>query len=391
MKILLLNSYGIEVGGTETSIKELKVELEKKGHTVKLLTCDYSNGKILFADYVFSYHESNFILKLLFRLFNPYSYNALKTILKQYNPDIVHLHRMDLLSPSVLFLLKKYPTILTIHGPEDFIRSILIWFMPFTFFKNDTISVKNLTIIGRLHYYFHYYIQYYIYRLGLKNVDYFISPSKYFTKLLDSNIKPIVTVPNGIKLFKPKVKNKLDYNLLFLGRLDKFKGVEHLILALPQILKQFPKTILNIVGEGNYKKSLVKISKEQHVEDSVNFIPWRRTEEINKNYESADIVVMPSVWPESFGKVGVEAMSVGRPVIASRVGGIPEWLDDKKTGFLVEPGKSDKIAEKVLLLFSDNKLRLEMSREAGIHAKQFSIEHHTENILRTYTNLLKTK
>jgi glycosyltransferase involved in cell wall biosynthesis len=391
MKILFLNSYGIKVGGTETTIKELKTELQRKGHEVRILTSDFTNGKKLFADYTFKNVESNFVLKLFYRLFNPYSYIKLKQILTEYNPDIVHLHRMDLLSPSVLFLLKKTPAVLTIHGPEDFIKSLIVWFMPYTFFKEGkTVSVKNLTVTGKLHYFFHTIIQLPIYRLGLRNINLFISPSQYFSKLLDKNIQPVITVPNGIKLLDTKEKSIDGYNLLFLGRLDKFKGIEYIIFAMPQIIKHFPNTKLSIVGEGNYKVDLSKKVKQLDLEKKVRFVPWLRTDKIHTSYESADIVLMPSIWPESFGKVGVEAMSVGRPVIASRVGGIPEWLQDTKTGFLVEPGNSEKIAEKVILLFTDRKLLRRMGKEASIKAQLFSIEKHTSNILKVYNKLLNT-
>lgn len=388
MKILFLNSYGIAVGGTETSLIEIKAELEKSGHTVRVFTSDVSGNKNLFSDYVYKYPKSGFIMKILFRLFNIYAYIKLKKVLKLYQPDIVHLHRMDLLSPSVLFALKNYPTVLTIHGPEDFIKNLLIWFMPYTFFKNGTISEKNLTLKGKFHYYFHSILQYPIYKYALKNVNLFISPSKHFSKLLDVNIKPVKTVQNGIKLLQAKKRNKLNYRLLYLGRLDKFKGIEFAIFAMPIILKEYPKTILTIVGEGNYKNQLIKYVKKLKLEKNVQFIPWQKTETINKNYENANIILMPSIWPESFGKVGVEAMSVGRPVIASHVGGIPEWLIDGKTGYLVEPGNPYILADKVIKLFRDTNLLLQMSLDACNHAKLFSVKQQSQKIEQIYKTLI---
>ena len=101
------------------------------------------------------------------------------------------------------------------------------------------------------------------------------------------------------------------------------------------------------------------------------------------------IIIVPSIYGEPFGLVGVEAFSVGRPVIASRVGGIPEWLDDGKTGFLVDPGNPEQISEKVIKLFSDKKLLEEMGKNAHKKAEQFSIDKHTKKIEKIYLDVIK--
>lgn len=97
---------------------------------------------------------------------------------------------------------------------------------------------------------------------------------------------------------------------------------------------------------------------------------------------------MPSIWPESFGKVGPEAMSVGRPIIGSKVGGIPDWLIDENTGYLVEPKNSQQITEKVLKLFSNKNLREEMGKNARKKAEEFSIEKQIDAIENIYNKLL---
>ena len=82
-------------------------------------------------------------------------------------------------------------------------------------------------------------------------------------------------------------------------------------------------------------------------------------------------------------------MSVGRPVIASNVGGIPEWLEDRKTGCLVDPKNEKQIAEKVIELLSNRKQMEKMSVMAWKKVKQFSIEKHVDEIERLYQNLIE--
>jgi len=101
------------------------------------------------------------------------------------------------------------------------------------------------------------------------------------------------------------------------------------------------------------------------------------------------VVVIPSIYPETFCLVGVEAMSVGRAVIGTNIGAIPEWLEDGRTGFLVEPKNSKDIANKIIKLFENQKLLKIMEKRAYIKSTQFSIEEHVKNLERLYEKILK--
>ena len=100
-------------------------------------------------------------------------------------------------------------------------------------------------------------------------------------------------------------------------------------------------------------------------------------------------MVLPSVWPEAFGKVGIEVMSVGRPVIGTDVGGISEWLVDGKTGRLVPPRDSKAIAVTVNAIFSDHTIFQEMSINARKQAERFSIEAHAQAVVEVYSSLIR--
>jgi len=388
MKIIQVISLGYEIGGAELIVKRLKEILIFRGHEVIVLSSDLRGDKKHFSDVEFKGINPSNPAKLLFHLFNPYSYFKFRSLIREFKPDIVHIHTMSELSPSILFLLRQTPTIMTIHGPEEFTKSMIIWFLPPSDFKKGDYNLKNLNFAGKAHYFYYIYIQRYIYKLGFKNVDLFITPSKYIMRAVKKDLCPIKTLHNGIDLFKYcNIKNT--YQLLFVGRFGKVKGIEFIISALPKILNKFPNAKLNIVGEGKYKNNLIKIVKMLKLDKSVKFIGWIEHNKLTSYYKNSSIFVMPSICPEAFGLVGIEAMSVGRPVIASNVGGIAEWLDDGETGYLVNPGNSEQIAEKVIKLFSDRKLMEQMGKNARKKAEQFSIEKHANEIEKIYMKVIE--
>jgi glycosyltransferase involved in cell wall biosynthesis len=118
-------------------------------------------------------------------------------------------------------------------------------------------------------------------------------------------------------------------------------------------------------------------------------VGWVDHSEIDAYYEKASIVIIPSVWPENFPTVCNEAMSVGRPVIGTRIGGIPEIIDDGVNGYLVEPQSPQQIAEKVLQLFLDKELLITLGRNARQKAETFSVEKYVENLETVYTETIR--
>ena len=393
MKVLEIISTGYAAGGAETYLIKISPYLVDKGYNLKTLASDLGADKHHFNEYVFKSIPSS-PLKLLFFLFNPHSFFALKRILKEYNPDIVHLHTMNQVTPSVLFLLKNYPTVMTLHGPEPFVRELLIWFMHPSWLKPNLHGKKNLNILGNFAYFYFNSVQKIFYRFGLKNVDIFIAPSKYIEDVAKAEMfSQIIHIPYFIEPLKFQEwlrfqELKHNHNLLFVGRLEKFKGVEFLIKAIPAVIKAFPQTTLTVIGDGPHKNDLIDLTKTLHLEDSIQFKGWIDNKELGTYYGKASIVVTPSTVPEAFGLVILEAMSVGRPVIATNIGAIPEIIDDGVNGYLVEPNNSEQIAEKALKLFSEEILLAEFGRNARKKAEEFSIEKHLDNLEKVYTELM---
>jgi glycosyltransferase involved in cell wall biosynthesis len=361
--------FGWELGGGETYTLDLKECLEKQGHTVKIFASNNSPEKVHFTDYEFVDFKSRF-LKILFSFFNYRSYFTIKKALKDFKPDIIHIQSLDIsVTSSVISAIKDVPVIISIHS-YDLLKPLK-------------------KIVPSLLYRLYWYFKWYFNSFFLKQIQLFIIPHKYFMNLIEKeNFKPNILIYYGKKLFKySKLQHKR--NLLFYGRLAKEKGVSYLIQSMPEIINNFPDVNLTIVGAGPQKKELEYLINKLNISANVVFTGRITNEKLQKLRVQSDIILVPSTYDEPFGLVGVEAMSVGRPVIASRVGGIPEWLDDGKTGFLVDPGNSEQIAEKVIKLFSDKKLLEEMGKNAHKKAEQFSIDKHTKKIEKIYLEVIK--
>jgi glycosyltransferase involved in cell wall biosynthesis len=132
--------------------------------------------------------------------------------------------------------------------------------------------------------------------------------------------------------------------ILFVGRLVREKGVDLFFDALSQLQGDWTCTV---IGEGN---ASVKVREHAHargLDGRVTFAGWLNGAALAEAFDDASVVVVPSRWPEPFGIVGIEAMAHARPVVAFRVGGIPEWMDDGVTGHLVEPGDVRALSQRL--------------------------------------------
>jgi glycosyltransferase involved in cell wall biosynthesis len=134
------------------------------------------------------------------------------------------------------------------------------------------------------------------------------------------------------------------------ARLHRQKGVVNLLRAAPEILKDFPEVIITVVGDGPQKNSLRREARRLGLEGRLLFLGER--EDAASIMALFDIFVLPSLW-EGLPFVLVEAAALGKPIVATAVDGVPEILEDKKTGLLVRPGDTSALAAAVIELLKD--------------------------------------
>lgn len=162
-------------------------------------------------------------------------------------------------------------------------------------------------------------------------------------------------------------------NIVTVGRLCPPKGIHFLLEAMGRIIMDFPQAMLYIVGDdiiaeyGDYPQELQKIISRYNLGPHVRFTGWR--EDVLEIVSLMDLLVHPSL-AEGFGRAALEAFALGKAVVASRVGGLREFIQDGENGFLVTPGDVPALAEKIVSLIKDPELRKAVGRAA--RAKVFS-------------------
>jgi glycosyltransferase involved in cell wall biosynthesis len=158
----------------------------------------------------------------------------------------------------------------------------------------------------------------------------------------------------------------LEDRILFVGRLSASKGLGPLLRALRRV-----DATLDVCGDGWWEPAAKKLARRLGVLDRVRFLGWLGPSEMDAAYQRAAVVAVPSLWPEPFGMVGIEAMARGRAVVASRTGGIPEWLVDGETGLLTPPGDVAQLASALDLLLDKPDLRARMGAAGARRVRRY--------------------
>merc|ERR1712000_37713 len=161
-------------------------------------------------------------------------------------------------------------------------------------------------------------------------------------------------------------------DLLMVSSLHPGKWHMDALRAMPHILIKYPDACLRIVGEGDalYKAELEQYIKNNGLANNVMFLGY--LDNPVTLMANSDIFLMCSR-NEAFGRVTIEAMTAGCPVIGANSGGTSEILDENKYGLLYEPGDSESLAERVVNLLSDNELRLSVSSAGEVRGGEFSV------------------
>jgi len=164
------------------------------------------------------------------------------------------------------------------------------------------------------------------------------------------------------------------------------KGIDCLLEAAKQVLLKSKNTLFLIVGAGKEMSFLKKLSQDLGITDHVIFLGFR--DDMESILSSTDIFVCPSIWKEAFGLVIAEAMGCAKPVIASKVGGIPELVEDGITGILVPPGDSEKLAVAINQLIQNKDLRIILGKAGRKRAeKYFHLEGMVQRTINLYGSL----
>jgi glycosyltransferase involved in cell wall biosynthesis len=319
-------------------------------------------------------------------------------MLKNTKIDIAHAHNIyGRLTTSVLDVLhdNNIPIVMTLHDYKLICPA-------YTLLSQSNIcedceghlyymAIKNRchkeSLIASTIYAFESYFNK-IFKKYEKNVRFFISPSQFLKRKFIQFGWPgdqLVYVPNFIETSNFDVDYTPGKYFVYLGRLSSEKGISTLIEAFRRI--KFNKLGLVVVGEGPLKQHLTTLAAG---DSRIRFTGYLSGKTLKEETRNALAVVVPSECYENAPLSILEAFAFGKPVIGSRIGGIPEMIDDGVSGYLFEPGSVDDLREKLdQVLSMPTKRVIEMGKAARKKVeKQYGANLHYEMLMSVYHRTL---
>ena len=389
MKVLLVNDYGTPTGGAELIMLSLRQQLRKLGHDARLFASSARPlNKASKADYECLGTTSKF--RTLLQSANPWAFHRFSQVLSKFNPDVVHVRIfLTQLSPTILPLLINIPTIYHVAwyrsicplGTKRLSNGEMCQdSVGVTCYKNKCLPVHDWLPIT---------FQMKLWKDWQHAFNLIVANSHFVKKQLAiQGVNATEVVWNGIPL-RPMCQNLSPYpTVVFAGRLVVEKGVDILLKAFREVIKQIPEAKLLIAGEGSEKNNLLGLVSKLELQDSVTFLGHLSRNEMELAFKGAWAQVVPSQWQEPFGIVAAEAMMRGTPVIASNLGGLTEIIQDNKTGLLFKHDNIQELTGLIIKILSDQNLAINMGKAAHkVALDNFSEESFAKKFLELYRRI----
>lgn len=371
MKIALVAPYDFAYpGGVAHHIANLDLHFTKAGHDVRIIApasslIDTFGDRFIAIGKPRPIPTSGSIARVTISLtIAP----KVKEMLEKEKFDIIHLHEplIPTLCTSVLRF-SKTANVGTFHATDS--RPSYRWSQPFfKFFLKKWFRKLD----GRI-------------AVSRPAMEY---ANKHFRGEYD-------IIPNGIDVehFRPEVEPIGELcdgrpNILFVGRLEKRKGVQYLLQAYQQVKREIPDCRLVITGPGTRLRNKYENEIERSGLKGVIFTGKVSYSDLPRYYKSADVFCAPAIGWESFGIVLLEAMAVGKPIVASSISGYASLMEHDAEGVLVPPKDPRRLAEALISLLKDNKLRQDMGARGRLKAERFCWKHVAQQVLDYYEKAL---
>lgn len=404
MKILSINKYFYPRGGSENSFFSRNEALRRHGHTVIEFSMKHPwNCKSDYEDFFIS--EIDYVSKKVgdkihsaFSLL--YSFKArrkLEELIRKTRPDIANLHNIyHQFSPSIFHTLKenKIPIILTLHDYKVVCGCYSLFCngriceackqgRHYNCFLNKCVKgSRTRSFVNTLEMYLHHKMLH-IYDL----VDVFISPSSF---LIDK-IKEMGFKGRAVHLFncvdvekyQPQYSWK-DDSIVYFGRLSAEKGLGTLIRAM----ESFPDVTLKIIGEGPLRTELESLTKKLGLRN-IEFLGYKTGDYLNNEIINSMFLVLPSEWYENNPRSVIEGFALGKPTIGARIGGIPELVQNEKTGLTFEPRNVEDLKSKICRMLRNKDMIIEMGKNGRKFVEEgLNYDRHYEKFIRICNELL---
>jgi glycosyltransferase involved in cell wall biosynthesis len=400
MKILHVTANYSDRGGAERYVLDICAALEQENHEVVVLSSVRQDGLSVPNSKAICLPPSYGLRSTLGSSTRKY-----RELIENEKPDLIHVHNTQYhINPlTLLTFTRGIPTVKFVHDVRPFCPTgfkVLprtdslcarpmgrkCWnrqgCLPFAA-ENPTLigSLRRFTLVAtELH--------------ALRRFDRLIVGSRYMAGELlrngvDSN--KVTVLPNYTTLREPKPEDPPDPpTILCLGQFIRIKGMPQLIESMAH-MRPGPWRI-KLVGDGPLLDDCMNRVAELNLEDRVQFSPPVPYSHLEQILRSASIVVVPSIAPEAFALVGIEAMACGRPVIAFDAGGIREWCIDGVTGIVVPRGDLIALARAIESLLDDpSRARAIGARGRRLVDTRFRLNDHLKGLLSVYDAAIESR
>lgn len=386
MRILQICDYYEPLGGTEQYVLNISNALEDLGHEIIIVygiqsdnTLDHKNR-----------HEY-FLPSLMMSkgLINETEHAILYNIISRHNPDIAYFHNVPNYE-IIRSCSKRVKTARYIHDHRIFCPKGDKMFLIGGNTCDFPVTIKcylNSFWRGCLHPFPNISLPLIANKKRgfneLKKIQLIVA-SQYMKECLIYNgfsSSCIEVIPYFCSFDRKKAVEFNDF-VFFAGRLIKQKGVKYLIKSIPYWPEQLH---LKIAGDGPLEKKLKLLAKKIGVFQKIQFLGSLPNNKIQEYYESCLLTVVPSIWDEPFGIVGLEAMYCQKPIVAFNAGGITDWLKDGLNGFLVKKKEVRQLADKISYLFHNKDIARKMGKAGSkIYQNQFEKDKHISHLLDVF-------
>jgi len=403
MTIIQANKFYFPRGGAEKYMLQLSKWLKTHGHHVVPFAMQHPKNLPNFYEAFFPHYIETEQPKVGLQgamaigrmLYSFESRKKIARLIDEVHPDICHIHNIyNQISPTILPELKKkgVPIVMTVHdhhlvspqyniwadGHGQDVRGLGMFRATATRFNRGSLLASSVQAAS--------FSLHRLLRMYRDNVSIFLCPSEYIRRqLIYAGFSAEKLRVNNYGFDTTSVVPRYDNDgyILFVGRLSEEKGVD-LVVRLARLL---PEIKFKVAGTGPEEQSLRNTARGLN---NIEFLGFKSGEDLVDLYKGALALLIPSRVHEIFPLVLLEAMAVGTPIIASHVGGIPEVIADRQTGFLARVDDLSAWTEAILRLVHDPDLRAQMGRRAREAVEnQFPLGAHYARVLEAYRDAIQ--
>ena len=399
MRILLVNKFHYLRGGSEKYYFELAQLLKSKGHTVGFFSMKHEEN-ITTGDAEYFVEEIDLNtgskLKALDVIYSQENKRLMAKALEEFKPDIVHINNFQRqLSASIIDAIKEknIPIVMTVHDLNPICPASIMLYngevcddcitkgyaqcIKKKCVKGSTLK-STLGVMEKKYYDFH---------KVFRKIDCIISPSEFIkNQLVNGKLKynEIVTLHNFVNESERNEYVLGDY-AFYLGRLSKEKGILNLIEAIGDI----PDAKLLIAGDGPERERIEAYISEHKLDGRITLLGYQNQDSIHKYITNSRFVVIPSICNENCPYSVLEAMEIGKPIVASRIGGIPELIADGENGYLYKADDINELKEKLtLLLDDDEKVNSFAQKSREFYESYYSPDSYYNELIKIYNKVM---